>query len=175
MKFSEIPQFLTNQANYHVDVGFKYFSKTIQDYIDEFDLILNPEFQRGHVWTEDQQEKYIEYVLKGGTSGKEIYFNKPSWHCKAKTDYDDFVCVDGLQRITAIRKFQANEIKAFGLHYNEFEGEPREITTRLSIYINVLQYEKDVLQWYIEMNEGGTPHTKEEIQRVKDMLGKLEG
>ena len=174
MKFSEIPQFLTNRANYHVDVGFKYFSKTIQDYIDEFGLILNPEFQRGHVWTEEQQERYIEYVLRGGTSGKEIYFNKPSWHCKAKTDYDDFVCVDGLQRITAIMRFQVNEIKAFGLHYNEFEGDTREITTRLSIYINDLQYEKDVLQWYIEMNEGGTPHTKEEIQRVKDMLIKLE-
>lgn len=174
MRFSDIPQFLTNRANYHVDVGFKYFSKTIRDYIDELGLILNPDFQRGHVWTEEQQEKYIEYVLRGGTSGKEIYFNKPSWHCKAKTDYDDFVCVDGLQRITAIMKFQSNEIKAFGLYYNEFDGEPREITTRLSIYINDLQYEKNVLQWYIEMNEGGTPHTKEEIQRVKDLLSEFE-
>ena len=171
MKFSEIPQFFTNRANYHVDVGLKYFSKTIQEYIDEFDLILNPEFQRGHVWTEEQQERYIEYVLRGGTSGKEIYFNKPSWHCKAKTDYDDFVCVDGLQRITAIMKFQANEIKAFGLYYEDFEDKPTNIT--LSIRINDLQYEKDVLQWYIEMNDGGTPHTKEEIQRVKDMLDKL--
>lgn len=44
----------------------------------------------------------------------------------------------------------------------------------MSIYINDLQYEKDVLQWYIEMNEGGTPHTKEEIQRVKDLLSELE-
>lgn len=172
MRFSEISQFLTNRANYHVDVGFKYFSKTIQEYVDELGLILNPEFQRGHVWTEEQQERYIEYVLRGGTSGKEIYFNKPSWHCKAKTDYDDFVCVDGLQRITAIMKFQANEIKAFGLYYNEFEGRPTDIT--LSIWINDLQYEKDILQWYIEMNEGGTPHTKEEIQRVKDMLDGLE-
>lgn len=63
MKFTDIPQFLTNRANYNVDVGFKYFSKTIQEYIDEQGLILNPDFQRGHVWTEEQQEKYIEYVL----------------------------------------------------------------------------------------------------------------
>lgn len=173
MKFTDIPQLLTNKANYKVDVGFKYFSKTINQYIEEYGLILNPEFQRGHVWAEEQQEKYIEYVLKGGTSGKEIFFNKPSWHCKAKTDYDEFVCVDGLQRITAIMKFQANELKVFGLYYNEFEGDPREVTTRMSIRINDLQYEKDVLQWYIEMNEGGTPHTKEEIQKVKDMVSKL--
>ena len=94
MKFTDIPQFLTNRANYNVDVGFKYFSKTIQEYIDEQGLILNPDFQRGHVWTEEQQEKYIEYVLKGGTSGKEIFFNivstsnpssKISWYCFCKT------------------------------------------------------------------------------------------
>ena len=76
MKFTDIPQLLTNKANYKVDVGFKYFSKTINQYIEEYGLILNPEFQRGHVWTEEQQEKYIEYVLKGGTSGKEIFFNR---------------------------------------------------------------------------------------------------
>lgn len=173
LKFTDIPQLLTNKANYKIDVGFKYFSKTINQYIEEYGLILNPDFQRGHVWTEEQQEKYVEYVLKGGTSGKEIFFNKPSWHCKAKTAYDDFVCVDGLQRITAIMKFQSNDLKVFGLYYDEFEGDPREVTTRISIRINDLQYEKDVLQWYIEMNDGGTPHTKEEIQKVKDMLSKL--
>ena len=81
--------------------------------------------------------------------------------------------MDGLQRITAIMKFQSNGLKVFGLFYDEFEGDPREVTTRISIRINDLQYEKDVLQWYIEMNEGGTPHTKDEIQRVKDMLSKL--
>ena len=173
MRFLDIPQYLTNRANYKVDVGFKYFSKTIRQFVDEDGLILNPDFQRGHVWTEEQQQKYVEHILRGGTSGKEIFLNKPSWHCKAVTDYDDFVCVDGLQRITAIMKFQLNELKVFGLFYNEFEGEPREITTRLVIRINDLQYEKDVLQWYIEMNEGGTPHTSDEIQRVKDMLSKL--
>lgn len=66
-----------------------------------------------------------------------------------------------------------NDLKVFGLYYDEFEGDPREVTTRISIRINDLQYEKDVLQWYIEMNEGGTPHTKEEIQKVKDMVSKL--
>ncbi len=70
-------------------------------------------------------------------------------------------------------KFRSNDLKVFGLYYDEFEGDPREVTTRISIRINDLQYEKDVLQWYIEMNEGGTPHTKEEIQKVKVMVSKL--
>ena len=173
MKFTDIPKFLTNRANYKIDVGFKYFADTIENFVKEEGLILNPEFQRGHVWTEEQQSAYIEYVLREGTSGKDIYFNKPSWHCKAQTNYDEFVCVDGLQRITAICKFLNDELKAFGLYMNEFEGSPREITTRIAIHVNDLQNEKDVLQSYIEMNEGGTPHTKEEIQRVKDMISRL--
>ena len=30
-----------------------------------------------------------------------------------------------------------------------------------------------VLQWYIELNDGGTPHSSKEIQRVKNMLNEL--
>lgn len=173
MKFTDIPQLLTNKANYKVDVGFKYFSKTINQYIEEYGLILYPEFQRGHVWTEEQQEKYIEYVLKGGTSGKEIFFNKPSWHCKAKTEYDDFVCVDGLQRITATQRFIHNEIKVFGSYYREFEDRIRVLPATMILNVNDLKTEKEVLQWYVDMNSGGTPHTSEEIEKVKKMIQEL--
>lgn len=102
-----------------------------------------------------------------------LYLNCPSWHVAATTDYDEFVCVDGLQRITAICKFIRNELKVLGLYYNEFEGQPRQITTHLTIHINDLQIQRDVLQWYVEMNEGGTPHTQAEINRVKAMIQAL--
>jgi hypothetical protein len=29
---------------------------------------------------------------------------------------------------------------------------------------------KDVLNWYIEINSGGTPHTEEEIKLVQGLL-----
>jgi hypothetical protein len=38
--------------------------------------------------------------------------------------------------------------------------------------INDLQYRREVLQWYLDMNTGGTVHSKEEIQRVKHLLEK---
>ena len=52
MKYSDIPQYLTNRSNYRVDVHLRYLTKAIQEYIEEDGLILNPDFQRGHVWTE---------------------------------------------------------------------------------------------------------------------------
>ena len=36
--------------------------------------------------------------------------------------------------------------------------------------INDLKTRKEVLGWYIEMNSGGTPHKKEEIEKVELML-----
>lgn len=36
--------------------------------------------------------------------------------------------------------------------------------------VNCLQTRKDMLQWYIDMNSGGTVHSEEEINRVKKLL-----
>ena len=66
-------------------------------------------------------------------------------------------------------RFINNEIPAFGCYYKDFEDRlPMEIDVLVNI--NELQTREEVLKWYIEMNEGGTPHTEEEINRVKAML-----
>lgn len=43
------------------------------------------------------------------------------------------------------------------------------------MYLNVndLKTEKEVLQWYVDVNSGGTPHTNEEIERVKKMIQEI--
>lgn len=168
-KFNEIPQF-TRTGNWEADFGLENLVKFIQEEIDEQGLQLNPEFQRGHVWTEEQQIAFLEYFLRGGKSGRVIYLNNPSWNFTVKEgEYNEYVCVDGLQRITAIQRFINNEIKVFDSYYNEYTDNLRNKFS-IKVNINDLQTEKDVLRWYIEMNSGGTPHTKAEIQRVKNML-----
>lgn len=58
----------------------------------------------------------VRVFLKGGKSGNDVYFNDPFWmdwnmnNIKPDT-YKDFVCVDGLQRLTSIQRFINNEIK----------------------------------------------------------------
>ena len=42
----------------------------------------------------------------------------------------------------------------------------------MKINVNDLPTRKNVLQWYIEHNAGGTIHTEEEINRVKELLKK---
>jgi len=167
MRFKDIPQY-TSSGSYQVNMPFKYAVEWIENQIEELGLQINPDFQRGHVWTEEQQIKYIEYLLKGGQSARIIYFNHPGW---MKNFKGDFVCVDGLQRITAVMKFMKNELPVFGTYYKDFKDEiPFDID--LLFNVNNLKTRKEVLQWYIEFNSGGTVHTEDEINRVKELLEK---
>lgn len=172
MKWKEIPQ-LTRTGNYETNVPLDFLESHIQKLVTR-GLQLIPDFQRGHVWKSEQQSKYLEYFLSGGQSGMVIYFNRPSWQTEATTEYDDFVCVDGLQRLTALRLFVANKVKAFGQFNSDFGGDINmsRNADNLRININNLQTKIHVLQWYIQMNSGGTPHTEGEINKVKLILDK---
>ena len=168
-RFRDIPAF-TRDGSWQADFDFKNCVKYIDECIENEGLELNPDFQRGHVWTEEQQIAWLEFFLRGGRTSRVIYFNKPSWNGSVeKGAYDDFVCVDGLQRLTAIRRFVNNEIKVFGSYFEEYTDSPR-FTMSIKLNINDLKTKKEVLQWYIDMNTGGTPHSENEINRVKDLF-----
>lgn len=49
----------------------------------------------------------------------------------------------------------------------------RVLPQMMILNVNDLKTEKEVLQWYIDMNAGGTPHTSDEIERVKRMILQL--
>jgi len=165
MKFTQIPQ-LTSVGSYQANMSLRYLNDTVNNWVNDLGLKLNPDFQRGHVWTEEQQIAFVEFMLRGGKSAKVIYFNHPGWMDDWK---GNMVCVDGLQRLTACMRFINNEIPAFGHYYKEFEGwMPLDID--LLFNVNNLKTKAEVLVWYIEFNTGGTVHTEEEIQRVKDLL-----
>lgn len=169
MKFRDIPQF--PRANYRVTVSWKYLEEKINDFCTEklAPLNLEPDFQRGHVWTEEQQVKYVEYALRGGESGLELYFNCPGW----MDDYrGPFEIVDGKQRLQAARQFLNNKIKAFGHFYKEFEGSLSTLDVVFYFNIANLKSRKEVLQWYLDFNSGGTVHSQEELDRVKALLEK---
>lgn len=164
MKFKDIKQ-LTSCGNYEANYRLNGLINYINDEISQ-GLVLIPDFQRGHVWTEEQQIKFIEYFLRGGNVGI-IHFNAPNW---PSVDKDGtYVCVDGLQRLTAYTKFFNNEIPAFGYFYKDFEDKPLHY---IKVNVNNLKTRKEVLTWYLEMNSGGTPHSQEEIEKVLKLLNK---
>ena len=136
---------------------------------------LSPDFQRGHVWSEKQQIHFMENVFRGivDKSGLTIRFNCPKWQNEQASDsdlLDQIVCVDGLQRLTAIRRFMAGEIKAFGLTKDNFPRAYFTVRNSLSCQMYEFQYRKDLLKFYLDINGGGIAHTEAELARVRELL-----
>ena len=173
MKWNEIPKFKEFGMVNPMEMGFVYYVKFIKNEIEKYNLQMNPDFQRGHVWTEDQQIAYIEFILRGGKSGRDFYFN---WNI----DNNEYICVDGLQRTTALERFVNGEIKVFDQYFSEFDFCKRKADHnplpeyKIRVYQNNLVSRKEILEWYVDMNAGGTPHTNNEIERVKMMIKELE-
>ena len=167
MKFKEIKSF-TSFGSYNADIPLDYVIETIGRYLTNYNLELNPDFQRGHVWTDDQRMRYVEFLLKEGQSSRTIYFNCPGW---MDDFHGPFVLVDGKQRLDAIMKFIRNEIPAFGHKISEYTDR-MPVGQTLKFNINNLKTRKEVLQWYLDLNAGGVVHTSDEINKVKSLLAK---
>lgn len=169
MKFRDIPQFVED-GNYEVDIPFDHIIGNLNRWNDQYTLNLDPDFQRKYVWTEKQQIQWLEFFLQGGKSGRIIYFNHPSWMITGKSpSYNEFVLVDGKQRLQAAKLFLNNQIKVFDHYYSEYEDKINYLHT-LRFNVNTLKTKKEVLMWYLQMNSGGTPHTQSELNKVKQML-----
>lgn len=173
IRFSDIPKAI-EAGQYQCTYRLAYFVEYIEELIETEGLQMNPDFQRGHVWTEEQQISYMEALLsKRARNALTLYFNYPFWTTSRNKDpnvYSDFVCVDGLQRYTAISRFVHNEIKVFGSYFREYEDKPSSVDHVVLFNVNCLKSKAEVLQWYVEMNAGGTPHAEEEIERVRKMM-----
>jgi len=177
-RFQDIPQF-TRSAPYAVDISWEYLHLHYTRAIVEDQLDINPDFQRAYVWTPEQKVRYIEFILQGGMTGRDLYLNCPGWRMgRVGRNYPEgwYVLVDGKQRLDAVLGFLNNEVPIFGGHYRrDYTDHPDMLKANFKWHVNDLETYPEVLQWYIDLNAGGTIHTDEEINRVKGLiLGKPE-
>lgn len=164
-------------AQYEVDHYWRSFQRSLMGYGQDYGgLELNPDFQRGHVWTADQQRHFVENVLRGvvSSSGFVIQFNCPNWenHNYSGDLPLGFQCIDGLQRITAVQAFLDGHVRPFGLSAGELDGSyfsMRGSRYRFRMAVHDFQSRSELLQHYLDLNAGGTPHTAEEIERVRGL------
>lgn len=169
-RFRDVPAFIQS-GGYEVDQSPDYLISWIDREIAESGFQTDPDFQRGHVWTDKQRRAFIEYFLRGGKTARVLYFNNPSGHKQATTAYNDFVLIDGKQRLEAWRKFLGNRLRVFGSYFKQYSDELRVIQT-MRVNVNDLQTRAEVLSFYLQYNQSGVVHSEEEIKRVKALLRK---
>lgn len=172
--FRDIPQL--PRAHYEIDVGWRYVEEHLAGWAQfPGGLDLDPPYQRAHVWTVEQQIAYVEYSLMGGEVGRNLTFNCRSWESMRMEHPVELV--DGKQRLTAVRSFMRNELRVFGHLYCEYADKDgmRQHLAGLKFRVCSLQTPAEVLRLYLNINAGGTPHTADELNRVRKMLAEAEG
>lgn len=168
MLFKDIEQFPF--ANYVVNIGWDFLRSWIETGVG-YKVDLNPDYQREYKWTEEQKKNYIEYRIKGGTSGRDVYFNHPDWdaHCSEFRD-SPLELVDGQQRIKTVLEFLDDKIKVFDGSVCSQMGKIRSIRLDFVVHINNLRTRKEVIKWYLGMNTGGSIHTDEDLKVAYEAL-----
>lgn len=164
---------LIHEGNYEInssieEVYYRYFSS---DKLrkDIFKVDLQPPFQRSLVWTDEQKTKWLEFIFSGGRTSRTIYFNCPNWDSyEGETEFEKTIqCIDGQQRLSAIKDFMEEKIEVFGFKKSDWLDAGNVM---VKININSLKTKKEVLSWYIQLNSAGTPHTAEEIKKATKLL-----
>lgn len=176
--FDDIPMMIySKQSPYQIDVSLDGLDTWVigdEPSTKERPRMIEmcPDYQRGRVWTEEQRVHFVEYVLRGGRENLTIIYNQMGRLHNRQHPYE---CVDGLQRMTALHDFRNDKLVVFGnktcsdLTKASKHGFPWN-RYHVRIHIMSLQSRADILRFYLEMNGAGTPHSKEELERVMKML-----
>jgi len=167
MKFKDIKKFPF--SGYTVNVGWDYLRAWLNDNNEGImRLELNPLYQRGYVWSTRQKIEYVEYILKGGFSGRDIFWNCPTWMPFNKT-MNIVELVDGKQRVQAVLDFLDNKIPAFNTLCKDYEDSIFGHADFI-FHVNNLKSLKDTVEWYIGFNTGGSVHTKKDLEPAYNLL-----
>lgn len=135
------------------------------------DSYVIPGYQRSLVWNVEQKRALIESIFLGNPIG-DVVINEKT---KDKNGNLNVRVIDGQQRINAIRCFFNGEFKVFDKLVNEFKyWDLRTILDyRVYSYVGKNISIEDELSIYIARNNGGTIHSKSEIQKAIDFSEKI--
>lgn len=167
-----------SSPRYEVDIGLARLQQMLDNFSQDYGgLELEPDFQRGHVWLPAQQQHFIENMMRGivSTAGLVIQFNCPNWNDSGYSGElpKGLQCLDGLQRITAVKAWFDGKVKPFDLSLEDLKGslfDPARMTYRFRLAVYDFQTREALLSHYLDLNAGGTPHSEAELARVRDLL-----
>lgn len=118
-----------------------------------------PSWQRGLVWSRDQQIRFVESAWLGIPLGTWTYNIVPDG-----TNHPfDFLLIDGQQRLTALQTYLEDGFAVFGYRWSETTTIDQRLfrqNTKFPCYITETTDKNYLREYYNLLNFGGTAHLK---------------
>ncbi len=155
-----------------VNVGLSHLRESLGP--DMYNADMNPDFQRGHVWTVPQQEAFMWSMCVNSRALPPIILNE---HESTPNSHYRTDLVDGKQRLTAALAWIDGEIEAVEPAAMAGAGRRRFSAIEILDHVSVIRCSfvfsmvrlrrRQVLDYYLRLNSGGCVHTEDELARVR--------
>ena len=153
------------------DIFVHFNTMSIQSLITDvffFGVDLNPDYQRGNIWDNDDKVNLIDSIFNNNEIGR---------FCLNRREYSKdklYEIIDGKQRLTTIIEFITNKFKYKNKYWYELHPRDRDRFTGMRVQIAELQEsnKKIIYRYFLKMNVSGRQQDKEHIEYVKELLEK---
>lgn len=133
-----------------------------------FGLDMNPDYQRGNVWTMDDKLKLINSVFLNVDIGKFVFIQLPY-----KDNSPSYEVLDGKQRIIALTEFYESRFKFEGKYYDDLCIRDQNHFERYHVSVATVKNEEvklsDKYRYFLRLNMGGKPQDPEHIKAVEKL------
>ena len=157
------------------DIRIVYFQSTIDSLIFKLHrssagVNMDPEYQRGLVWTLAQKEDLIRSIFRNIDIGK-FTFIKLSFSEHLKYYYE---ILDGKQRLNTLCEFREGRFTYEGRHFWELSFRDQHHFEGYSVSVGEVagMTEEQKLRYFLKLNVTGVPQDPEHIKKVQLMWAK---
>lgn len=164
---------LTQDDDIHFTFQQRDVNAILSNYFNEYGIDLEPEYQRGNVWTLEQKQSLIESIFHNVDIGKIAIIKRP-WGSNPNTPLTPklYEMLDGKQRLTALVEFFTGQFSFKGKYYNDLHPADKHHFKYYSISYAETEplTKKQKYRYFLKLNTTGTPVDPAHMEKVLNML-----
>jgi hypothetical protein len=160
----------TPQFTVREDMRLQFHQSSISSFdttVYHFGIDLEPDYQRGLVWTMEDKVKLIDSIFKGVDIGKFVFIRRDY-----SSDKHLYEILDGKQRLTTIMEFREDRFRYNGFLYSELHPFDQSHIDGYSISVADVSNptKEQIYRYFLRLNTGGKPMDEAHLDKVKKLL-----
>lgn len=159
------------------DIKLSFSPYTIEGVLTRyyhFGVDMDPYYQRGYVWEQEDKELLIDSIFSNIRIGELVFAKRDYETCQSSGCL--YEILDGKQRLDALRGYYENRYPYHGYYFNDLGARDRHVFLERTIPVADLirPDEETILRCFLMLNRTGKRMDAAHLSSVEAMLQKLQ-